>query len=196
MSSLGVCHLSSPVFPFILTFFHSSVSNILAGSYDSHVYIFDASQKPIHTISGHAAPVTSVCWIWNQKLIASASQDCTARLTRIPDIVSQEDGESGGIHALASLHLHTAPVSSITANTDGTLLLTTSWDMSIGIWNTTIPDIDQVPDEDVFEDRKKRRKVAGGEGRPVRKVRLPFERVFLWFLLIIFIILQRHPKRS
>lgn len=144
-------------------------NNILAGSYDSNVYVFDASKKPVYTISGHTAPVTSICWVGNDRLVASASQDCTARLTRVFDIESNSESAN---HAktLASLHLHTAPLSSIAANKDGTMLVTASWDTVIGIWNTSVPESDEVPLEEVIETRKKRRKVATEEEeRPVRK---------------------------
>lgn len=133
--------------------------------------MFDASKKPVYTISGHTAPVTSVCWVGNDRLVASASQDCTARLTRVPDIEPELES-TNQTKTLASLHLHSAPLSSIAANRDGTMLVTASWDTVIGIWNTSIPESDEVPLEEVSETRKKRRKVTTGEEeRPVRKVR-------------------------
>ncbi|GJJ08111.1 hypothetical protein Clacol_002319 [Clathrus columnatus] len=101
--------------------------SILAGSYDANIYIFDASQKPVHTISGHTAPVTSVCWV-------------------------------GGLLFLKRMGTRPFRVKS-----------RTSWDAVIGVWNTGIPDVDQVPLEEVGEERKKRRKVASEEERPVRK---------------------------
>jgi ribosome biogenesis protein len=137
--------------------------NILAGSYDSNVRVFDASQEPIHTITGHTAPVTSVCWVGEERLIASASHDRTVRLVRVPE------AHEGPPMTLASLHLHTAPVSSVASDQQGTRLLTASWDTFIGVWNTNIPDTDEVPGEYPIEDRKKRRKIVE-ENRPVRKV--------------------------
>ncbi|KAF8589339.1 WD40 repeat-like protein [Ramaria rubella] len=134
---------------------------ILAGSYDANVRIFDASQTPVHTIAGHSAPVTSVCWV-GTGVIASASHDRSVRLVRIPEA---HDGEP---NVLASLHLHTAPVSSVASDRNGTRLLTSSWDTFIGVWTTTIPDSDEVPAENIGEERKKRRKVVE-EARPVRK---------------------------
>ena len=158
-------------------FFHATFSvspntvsiprNILAGSYDSNVRVFDASQEPIHTITGHTAPVTSVCWVGEERLIASASHDCTVRLVRVPE------AHEGTPITLSSLHLHTSPVSSVASDRQGKRLLTASWDTLIGVWNTSIPDIDEVPAEHSTEDRKKRRKVVE-ESRPVRKVPLRF----------------------
>lgn len=156
--------------------------NILAGSYDANVRIFDASQDPIHTITGHSGPVTSVCWVGEERLIASASHDRTVRLVRVPE------AHDGASTTLASLHLHIAPVSSVASNRQGTRLLTASWDTFIGVWNTDIPDTDEVPMEHVTEDRKKRRKVAE-DTRPVRKVcRCPF----IYFLRAN--LSRRHPN--
>ena len=137
--------------------------NILAGSYDANVRIFDASRNPIHTITGHTAPVTSVCWVGEERLVASASHDRTVRLVRVPE------AHDGAPTTLASLHLHISPVSSVASNRRGTCLLTASWDTFIGVWSTSIPDTDEVSAEHVTEDRKKRRKVAEAT-RPVRKV--------------------------
>ena len=141
-------------------------SLILAGSYDSHVRVFDASQQPIHTIGGHTAPVTSVCWVGvgsENRIVASASHDSTARLGRVPE------AHGDAPMALASLHLHTAPVSSVASDQKGTHLLTASWDTLIGVWDTTIPEFDEVVAEDASDDRKKRRRVIES-ARPVRKV--------------------------
>jgi ribosome biogenesis protein YTM1 len=101
--------------------------------------------------------------VGEERLIASASQDQTARLARVPE------AHEGDPTVLASLHLHTAPLSSVAADKHGTHLITASWDTLIGIWDVTIPETDQVPPEEATEDRKKRRKVAEGD-RPKRKV--------------------------
>ncbi|GJJ07021.1 hypothetical protein Clacol_001219 [Clathrus columnatus] len=69
---------------------------------------------------------------------------------------------------VASLY-HTTPISSITANNDGTFLFTASWNAIIGVWNTGVSDVNQVPLEDVGEERKNTRKVANEEEPPVRK---------------------------
>jgi ribosome biogenesis protein len=73
---------------------------------------------------------------------------------------------------LASLHLHTAPVSSVSSNSTGTHLLTSSWDGLIGLWDTSIPSTDEVPEPVLNErDRKKRRKVEDSV-KPRRKAPL------------------------
>jgi len=131
----------------------------------------------VFTITGHTAPVTSVCWVGQERLVASASQDCTTRLTRIPELHGEPE-----VNTVASLHLHTAAVSSIASDKDGRQLLTASWDTLLGVWDTSIPDTDQVPTEDFGEDRKKRRKVVQGH-RPVRKVSFPLEDDLAPFLI-------------
>lgn len=80
---------------------------------------------------------------------------------------------------LASLHLHTAPLSSITSNSSGSHILTSSWDGLIGLWDTTVPDSDEIPLTQIQApgfngegDRKKRRKLdkdADGSGKGKRK---------------------------
>ena len=115
----------------------------------------------VHTISGHMAPVSGACWIPvsssldQSHLIASASYDTTARITSISEATPTP---------LASLHLHSAAVSSITANSSGTHLLTAGWDKLIGLWTTEIPSEDEMP-ASVFstaEPQRKRRKTANG----------------------------------
>lgn len=76
---------------------------------------------------------------------------------------------------LASLHLHTGPVSSIASNSTGSHLLTASWDTLLALWDTTIPIEDEISLDAVEgPERKKRRKItaAADEGaeRPKRKV--------------------------
>lgn len=69
---------------------------------------------------------------------------------------------------IASLHLHTSPLSSISSNSSGSNLLTSSWDNLIGLWDTSIPEVDEVDVEIV--DRKKRRKLGGdSDKQPKRK---------------------------
>ncbi|KAI0325842.1 WD40 repeat-like protein [Cubamyces sp. BRFM 1775] len=153
----------------------------LTASYDGALRIFDYSQKLVQTIPAHTAPATSICVVPSSSapltstpesfLLASASHDLTARLTRV-DLSSPEQPR---VETLASLHLHTAPVSSVAASS--THILTSSWDGLIGLWDTAIPENDEVPHDEAAGDgqgRKKRRKVAGGEdgesvARPKRK---------------------------
>ncbi|KAI0754269.1 WD40-repeat-containing domain protein [Daedaleopsis nitida] len=147
----------------------------LTASYDGAIRLFDYSQKLLHTSSPHTAPVTSVCLVStasgtpDSHLVASASHDLTARLTRI-DLSSAGEPKA---QTLASMHLHTAPLSSVAAAPSGAHLLTSSWDSLIGLWDTTVPATDEVPlEETLGGERKKRRKVAeDGEDvpRPRRK---------------------------
>lgn len=147
----------------------------ITASYDGAIRIFDYSQRLLHTAPAHTAPVSSICVVpepsasSDSHLIASAAHDLTARLTRI-DFSSTLDAPKA--QTLASLHLHTAPLSSIVASPAGAHLLTSSWDGLIGLWDATIPATDEVPFDEVTNgERKKRRKIAddGEAARPTRK---------------------------
>ncbi|KAF9220045.1 WD40 repeat-like protein [Gyrodon lividus] len=146
--------------------------HFLTAAYDGHIRLFDYSQKMIRDIPAHPAPLTSVCVVPSQEsidgsvVVASASHDLTACLTR----VSLEPDATSPYQALASLHLHTSPLSSISSDHTGSSLLTASWDHLIGFWDTKIPSEDEVTAE--LSDRKKRRKIGGGSGEaehPKRK---------------------------
>lgn len=142
--------------PLIYTF-----SLILTGSYDTNVRVFNESQEVVSTISGHTGPVTSISWIptpslGDSHLVASASYDTTARITSISEALPVP---------LASLHLHSAALSSISSNLSGTHLLTASWDKLVGLWTTQTPSDDEVPASTFLttEPQRKRRKLAGTE---------------------------------
>ena len=150
--------------------------HFLTASYDGHVRLFDYAQKLVQDVPAHQGPITSVCVVPSpvstdeSVLIASASHDLTASLTRI----SLAPDASPSFQNLASLHLHTSPLSSISSDHTGSHLLTASWDHLIGFWDTTIPTQDEVaPTSDLASssDRKKRRKVASeaDQGRGKRK---------------------------
>lgn len=107
----------------------------------------------------HNAPITSLTTIPNasgadssdvvEHIVATASHDLTALLTRLtfnsePRLDMSEEQSSmtkstTSATPLAALHLHTAPLSSIAANKQGTHLLTSSWDSIIGVWDTRVP---------------------------------------------------------
>nr|GAT61279.1 microtubule binding protein [Mycena chlorophos] len=135
----------------------------LTASYDGQLRAFDYSQKQTWSTPVHRAAITSFCIVPNVEacIVATASHDLTAQLTRI----SPEDSSQAS-KPLASLHLHTEPVSAISANAAGSQLLTASWDGLVGLWSTEIPDEDEVAEPATVE-RKKRRKVE--ENRPKRK---------------------------
>jgi ribosome biogenesis protein YTM1 len=90
----------------------------------------------------------------------------TASLTRVTLSDEAERHE-----VLAAFHLHTAPVSSIDADPSGSKLLTASWDHMLGIWDTTVPEVDDMIMDDIIDDKpsRKRRKM---EGRVRRKAPL------------------------
>lgn len=147
------------------------IRHFLTASYDGNLRLFDYSQKLLQTIPVHVAPITSAVFVQgyqsddaDTRLVATASHDLTARLTEIT--VTQADPSSS--KALASLHLHTAPLTSISSS--GTHLLTASADGLIGLWDTSIPINDEVPAEEIPSERRKRRKLDGDlESRPKRK---------------------------
>ncbi|OJA14504.1 hypothetical protein AZE42_04443 [Rhizopogon vesiculosus] len=108
----------------------------------------------------HQAPITSACVVPSpssdaeSRILASSSHDFTACLTHI---YMGPEGPSAS--TVASLHLHTSPLSCVSSDASGSHLLTSSWDGLIGVWDTSIPDEHQVTLER-GDDRKKRRKTA------------------------------------
>ncbi|KAG8219133.1 WD40-repeat-containing domain protein, partial [Butyriboletus roseoflavus] len=150
--------------------------HFLTGSYDGHIRLFDYAQQLVRDVPAHQAPITSVCVVPSfgstdeSVVIASTSHDLTASLTRI----SLLPDASPSSQTLASLHLHTSPLSSISSDHTGSHLLTASWDHLIGFWDTTIPAQDEVePTSDLASssERKKRRKIASeaDQGHAKRK---------------------------
>lgn len=104
-------------------------------------------------------------------MIATASQDLTAQLTRM----TLGSPSSSPSKVLATLHLHTSTVSSISTDASSKHLLTSSWDGLIGLWDTSVPSTDEIPEPTMNErDRKKRRKLDGesDKQRPMRKAPL------------------------
>jgi len=148
--------------------------HFVTASYDGHVHIFDYSQNAVFASSVHDAPVTSLSLdptsISGDKslMIATASHDLTGRLVRVS---LNSDTENRTSSTLASLHLHTSPLSSVAYSPSGDHLLTASWDALIGLWESRIPDEDEVDVVEVQADRRKRRRVGGRESeqRPKRK---------------------------
>lgn len=151
------------------------ISYFVTAAYDGQVRLFDYSQQLLRTIPVHDAPATSVVVIGqhsasaehNSYLIASASHDMTARITRTSLGYSDSDQQSAV--TLASLHLHTAPIASIASNSPGSHLLTASWDNLIGIWDTIIPSADEVPADDAPERKKRRKNADNSASKPKRK---------------------------
>ncbi|KAJ6547288.1 WD40 repeat-like protein [Mycena capillaripes] len=139
----------------------------LTASYDGQLRAFDYSQNQTWSSPIHTAPIASFCIVpspaADSHLIATASHDLTAQLTEI-NLESTEKTKP-----LASLLLHTAPLSAVSSNSSGSQILTASWDGLIGLWDTLVPDIDEVP-EPATGDRKKRRKIEGN--KPKRKAPL------------------------
>ncbi|KAG6888730.1 hypothetical protein C0995_006382 [Termitomyces sp. Mi166 len=141
-------------------------------SYDGYIRSFDYSKNATSSTLAHSAAISSICVLSSSDdthTVASASLDLTAQLNQIT-LSPPGPSTSSKFTPLATLHLHTAPLSSITSNTTGTRLLTASWDGLIGLWDTTVPDKDEVPEEVVSErgGKKKRRRVEEGT-RPPRK---------------------------
>ncbi len=140
----------------------------ITGSYDGVVRAFDYSQKLDTACSIHSAPISSICVVPanvddGSHLVASASHDLTAQLTRITLGAEKSRSES-----LATLHLHMLPLASIASNATGSHLLTASWDGLVGLWDTKIPASDEVPEETADHERKKRRKLDAS-AKPKRK---------------------------
>ena len=156
----------------------------MTASYDGQIRAFDYSKTLVSSSLLHPAPITSLCVISSNNeegsyTIATSCHDLTAQLSQFTIRPSNMDIEnttpSTSIFAskpLASLHLHTSPVSSVSSNSTGTHLLTSSWDGLIGFWDTSIPSSDEVQEPVLNErDRKKRRKLEDSD-RPRRKAPL------------------------
>ena len=124
----------------------------------------------------HDAPVTSLSLdptsISGDKslMIATASHDLTGRLVRVS--LDSDTGKSTS-STLASLHLHTSPLSAIAYSRSGERLLTASWDTLIGVWESLIPEDDEVDVVELQTDRRKRRKVGGRDNEPRPKRKAP-----------------------
>ncbi|KAF9007920.1 ribosome biogenesis protein YTM1 [Cyathus striatus] len=143
----------------------------LTSSYDGSLRVFNYSKSLVSTHAAHNVPITSFTILPSTSseilTVATASHDLTVQLTELT--LPETPGAQASAKPLSSLHLHTAPVSSVAASPAGTHLLTSSWDSLIGLWDTTIPEDDEVPS--VLTDgegRKKRRKVQE-DGRGTRK---------------------------
>src|SRR5260221_4247377 len=138
-------------------------SLFLTGSYDGIVRIYNESLELLQTAGGHSAPVSDASWIPPSTSVPtsrflSSSYDTTAR------IYSYDPDENNTPTALASLRLHTRPISSIRPNPSGELALTAGWDNLIGLWTLTIPDNHEVgAEEELPKSRfRKRRKLGKG----------------------------------
>jgi ribosome biogenesis protein len=160
------------------TNFEIHLSTILVGSYDSTAKIYDSSQRLVHTIGGHSGPVTSARWITpdlathsgGAMTLVTGSHDGTAMIVEVPS--SERPMNELLPTRLASLHLHSGPISSVIANQAGTHILTSGWDTLLGVFSSEVPEEDEVPEDASLLPRKKRRKVAEKEHRPKRKVHL------------------------
>ena len=97
-------------------------------------------------------------------LIASASFNHTLHLTRLSSFTDPTWS------TLATLHLHTAPVSSVSASSSGEHLISAGWDNLVGIWTSEVPEKDEGTDVEEVTGRKKRRKMDGNASGAVKKV--------------------------
>ncbi|RXW14654.1 hypothetical protein EST38_g11200 [Candolleomyces aberdarensis] len=157
-------------------------SHFLTAAYDGHFRAFDLSRNTVLDAPLHNAPITSFTLLPSSSpstddtyTVLTASQDLTAQISQItlPGINNTPSSSK----ALATLHLHTSPVSSIAADSKGKQVLTSSWDGLIGLWDTSIPASDEVPEPEATStstDRKKRRKIQKDEleTKPKRKAPL------------------------
>lgn len=101
----------------------------------------------------HQTPITLFCIILsNDKegshTIATSSHDLTTQLCQFtihPRSMDLDTTPSTSIIP-ASLHLYTIPVSFVSSSLTGTHLLTLSWDGLMGLWDTSIPFSNEVPE--------------------------------------------------
>ncbi|KAA1475222.1 WD40 repeat-like protein [Dentipellis sp. KUC8613] len=152
----------------------------LTASYDGNIRAFDRTQNLLTTAPTHSAPITHLCVVptptsldTDSHLLATASHDLTARLTQLT--LDSSDPTKATATTLATLHLHTAPLSNVAANESGTHILTASWDTLLGVWDTKIPDIDETELPAAEPARKKRRRedLEHGNGVSTGKRKAP-----------------------
>jgi ribosome biogenesis protein YTM1 len=143
----------------------------VTASYDGHVRCYDQSRNMVNNAPLHLSAITSLCVVPDSNLppdmfkVATSSHDL-AQLTQL----SISTDLPPVVKPLCTLHLHTAPVSSVSSNSSGSHLLTSSWDRRIGVWDTQVSSSDDVlldPSESI--DRNKRRKVTNDSERAKRK---------------------------
>jgi len=148
--------------------------HFLTTSYDGHLRVFTTSNTQAPTLSAplHSGAITSFSLLPSEPLeeltstIVTSSHDLTALISRL-------DLQTNSCTPLASLHLHTGPVSSV--STLNTHILTSGWDGLIGFFDVSIPSSDEVPlPATASTDRKKRRKIAKDDevAQPKRKAPL------------------------
>ncbi|KAF7976945.1 hypothetical protein HWV62_5373, partial [Athelia sp. TMB] len=149
--------------------------HLITASYDGHIRAFSHAQNLIASHLAHPAPISALALVPSADadtvLLATASHDLSARLTRLP-LPSPNASTPPKAAALASLHLHTAPLAGIAASAGGTHLLTASWDGLVGLWDTAIPSTHEVPLPASQPGSKRRKLDSGGEDAAVRKAPL------------------------
>jgi len=133
--------------------------------------VFDRGQTLFHTASLHPAPITSFALLQSQPTsppdedlrVVTTSHDRTAQISRV-----SLDGTRTTSTPLATLHLHEAPVADVASSQDGKNILTAGWDGLIGLWSTSIPEMDEAALDSIASaperERKKRRKVQDEDG--------------------------------
>ncbi|KAF7979815.1 hypothetical protein HWV62_40884 [Athelia sp. TMB] len=149
--------------------------HLITASYDGHIRAFSHAQNLIASHPAHPAPISALALVPSADadtvLLATASHDLSARLTRLP-LPSPNATSPPKAEALASLHLHTAPLAGIAASAGGTHLLTASWDGLVGLWDTAIPSTHEVPLPAAQPGAKRRKLDSGAEDAAVRKAPL------------------------
>ena len=95
------------------------------GSKDCVVKVFELSTgKEVHTFIGHAAGITSLCFVGKRRALCSASLDGTLSLW---------DLQEG--HRITTMKGHTKSVHGCAADPSGKVIASVSWDKSIQVWN-------------------------------------------------------------
>ncbi|MFD9563810.1 WD40 repeat domain-containing protein, partial [Streptomyces sp. NPDC059994] len=84
--------------------------------------------RPLHTLTGHTANVSSVSFSPDGTTLATGSRDGTARLWDV--------STGRPLHTLTG---HTANVSSVSFSPDGTTLVTIGEDNTARLWDTILP---------------------------------------------------------
>lgn len=132
---------------FLLSFLDSF---FLTGSYDSRLRIFSHSQNLICTIptGSSTGGITSVSWLptpfgtssAGEDWLASGSMDGITRVFSLPSLADPSQAallEGSTIKATSrlQLHHHTSPISSVSSSSSSNMILTSSWDTTLAVFN-------------------------------------------------------------
>ncbi|XP_025094810.1 ribosome biogenesis protein WDR12 homolog isoform X1 [Pomacea canaliculata] len=133
--------------------------NILSGSYDNTVRLWNTQGEPVMTIPAHADPVKCVAWIRHdtsdiESTFVSGSHDQTAVIWRW----HKERNEVDCIHVCKG---HSGTVNCVSVSPSKEKMCTVSWDKMLKLWSA-----DCLPEDEPESDRpRKKKKTAASKAQ-------------------------------